>query len=92
MENKLVHFAYAPVFNPINNGWIYLCTSQDGILWARSVAGKWAPIDYPVDFDTISADFDEFAKANIPATPEEMKIDNTDQIIDVPTAPDEPLP
>lgn len=69
-----------PHFNPVNNGWVYVCGADDGTLWVRSVAGKWAQIDSPVDVQSI---IDDFRKA-IPVTLDEVKADNTDQVIDAP--------
>lgn len=71
------------VLNLVNNGFVYLCQVDDGTYWLRSTAGKWVQIksSTPVDVDTLDIDFQAFIKANILVTENDVKIDNSSQIV-----------
>lgn len=71
-----------PSFDPLNNGWIYIGNAEDGTLWVRSVAGKWAQIKSPVDVSLLSNEFEKSSEATL----QEVKSDNTDQSVKEPTA------
>lgn len=92
-----------PLFNPVNNGFMYLCQADDGSVWVRSVAGNWAQIktSVPMDTDTVAADFDAFQKKGLSISENDVKVDNAAQVVidpvkdiaPAPIAPDEePLP
>lgn len=63
-------------FDHDNNGWIYIAQDQNGIYWERSVQGKYAQIDAPVDVTVLSTDFDLFQGKNTPAMLSDLTIDN----------------
>lgn len=66
-----------PFFNVFNNGFTYLCNDENGDLWIRSVAGKWAKLSsIPMKFDDLLADFDAFIANNQPSTEADVITDN----------------
>lgn len=70
-------------FNYSNNGFMYLCRMDDGSLWLRSVAGKWAQIktSNPMSFEEIQADFQAFLKSGNVVTENDIKVDNASQLV-----------
>lgn len=73
-----------PVFNPNNNGFIYLCVTEDGTNWVRSVAGSWSKVERPLDIDSVDADFNAYFKSNEEVLPETIKIENKgDEVVPV---------
>lgn len=79
---KIVNLA--PQFNLVNNGFCYLCIADDGTFWIRSTAGNWAQIKLSTpmdDVDIIDADFQLFLKSGIIVTENDIKIENSSQVI-----------
>ena len=72
-----------PLFNPANNGFMYICHVDDGTFWLRSVSGNWVQLktSAPMDTETVSADFDAFQKSGLIVTENDVKVDNSSQII-----------
>ncbi len=70
------------IFDPFNNGFIYLCSAEDGTYWIRSVAGSWAQLSAkPLSFETLLADF---AKST-PKTEAEVIAENKGGTVVAPT-------
>ena len=72
-----------PWFDFVNHGFIYVCIADDGSRWIRSTAGQWAQTktSAPTDFYSVSADFDAFIESGIPVSENDIKIDNSAQIV-----------
>ncbi len=70
-----------PVFNPINNSFVYLCTGDDESLWVRSSAGNWTSIDHPLDTFSVRKDFEAAVKNNAIGTPESLKTENKGDVV-----------
>ena len=72
-----------PIFNFINNGFMYLCSMEDGSYWVRSVSGKWVEIktSQPFAIEILQKDFDTFVAQGAPTTENDVKVDNASQIV-----------
>lgn len=67
-----------PEYDPVNNGFMYICGADDGTLWIRSVIGSWVEITtLPVDTGSLDVDFQVFIAKNTPATPAQLIQDNS---------------
>jgi len=71
------------IFDFVNHGFVYLCQVDDGSYWVRSVAGKWVEVktSIPVGTEDLDKDLQKFLLAGIPATENDVKIDNSSQVI-----------
>lgn len=71
------------IFNFINDGFMYLCRADDGSLWLRSTAGKWAQIkgSTPMQLEDLQADFQAFLKSGAIVTENDVKVDNSSQTV-----------
>lgn len=65
-----------PFYDPFNHGWVYLCSGDDGNFYIRSVLGKWAIIDPPVDPGTVNTDFTVYIQGSGAATLSAVDTDN----------------
>lgn len=71
-----------PIFNPVNNAFIYLCPDEDGKYWIRSTAGNWVKIESdPLTFDIILEDFKNFQQSEKSVSENDVKVDNASQLI-----------
>lgn len=62
-----------PIFNPNNNGFVYLCEDESGALWVRSSSGKWASIEKPANTEFVA---NEFAKLESVSSLDDVLQDN----------------
>ena len=69
-------------FSLVNHGFVYLCLIDDGTYWIRSVSGRWTQITAnPLDTFSLQADLDAFILQGIPASENDVKVDDASQII-----------
>lgn len=65
--------SHVPIFDFINNGWIYLCTASDGNMYIRAVNGMYQRVvDTAKDTLSIASDFQTFVQGTpnpIPLAP-----------------------
>lgn len=80
------------IFNPINNGFVYICGMDDGTVWIRSVAGKWTLLPKPIDTISLDNDFQLFLGLNMPATLSDIRLDNNSLIVNPPLPLNNPIP
>jgi hypothetical protein len=73
--------AVTPIFNPHNNGWIYLAVMDDGSNWVRSVKGNWGQINLPVPFDKIAADFTAWIGQNAAVPLSQIATEDNDVVV-----------
>lgn len=71
------------ILNLVNNSFVYLCGDDEGNYWLRSSAGNWVKIEssIPVDTETLDADFQKFIKSGEVVTENDVKVDNSSQVI-----------
>lgn len=82
---KILNFSY--IFNLVNHGFVYLCQMDDMSFWVRSASGNWVQIktSVPMNMTDIEADFQAFLLLNKSITENDVKVDNSSQIILDPT-------
>ena len=61
---------------------MYRLTKPDGSKWLRSVTGKWIPLTAAsMTREQVIADFNAFEQSGISYTENEVKVENSSQIV-----------
>lgn len=74
-----------PIFNPANNGFVYLGTADDGTLWVRSTAGRWSALPNPVDAAILADEFEH----RVEVEQQEIINDNQSPVVTPPVVSDD---